>query len=466
LVLLAFAAPASALEVTRHEQLSPRLHEYGFTTPSLAGETNVRILLPAGYDAESDRRYPVLYLLHGCCDFDVPGSRAWTVHGEAEEATAGLDLIVVMPDGGRGGFYSDWYRNGLGGPPKWETYHLGELLPWVDEELRTIPSREGRVIAGLSMGGFGAMSYAARHPDLFVAAASFSGAVDTNLDPTLIDALSAQDGGGPGSVWGLRQTEEARWRGHNPWDLAENLRPLQLALRTGNGEPGPLDEPGSGSDAIEAGVHDMTVSLHQRLEALGIAHTFDDYGPGTHKWPYWARDLRASLPEQMAVLAKPPAPPARVTYVSAEPRYAVFGWQVAFARTTMELTRLSAARARGFALEGTGTAEVVTPPRYVRGAAGTVTVDGERREARAGDDGRVTVAVPLDDGRADVAIDVPRCAPARVVTVRLPRGARRARFAGQILRGRRVRVDLRPYAGKTVRLRAAGRVVRRWTVCG
>ena len=118
--------------------------EYGFNTAALLGETNVRILLPDGYAERPERRYPVLYLLHGCCDFDVPGSRAWTTHGEAEEATAGLPLIVVMPDGGRGGFYSDWFRNGLGGPPMWETYHLDQLMPWVDREFRT---RAGRARA-------------------------------------------------------------------------------------------------------------------------------------------------------------------------------------------------------------------------------------------------------------------------------------------------------------------------------
>ena len=87
-----------------------------------------------------------------------------------------------MPDAGQGGFYSDWYNAGAGGPPKWETYHVGQLIPYVDAHYPTVAARGGRAIAGLCMGGFGAMSYAARHPDLFVAAASFSGAVD-NMDP-------------------------------------------------------------------------------------------------------------------------------------------------------------------------------------------------------------------------------------------------------------------------------------------
>jgi hypothetical protein len=141
----------------------------------------VRVLLPGGYASSGERRYPVLYLLHGSVD----DYRSWTDKGDAEHLTAGLPMIVVMPDAGSGGFYSDWYNNGAGGPPEWETYHVRELIPWIDAHYRTIASRAGRATAGLSMGGFGAMTYPSRHSDLFVAAASFSGAVNTNdFQPT------------------------------------------------------------------------------------------------------------------------------------------------------------------------------------------------------------------------------------------------------------------------------------------
>jgi S-formylglutathione hydrolase FrmB len=368
LIFLALAAPASAapddLTVTRHDQLSPRMQEYGFTTAALTGETNVRVLVPEHYAAHPRRRYPVLYLLHGCCDFDVPGSRAWTVHGEAEKATAGLDLIVVMPDGGRGGFYSDWYRNGLGGPPMWETYHLSQLLPWVDREFRTRANRRGRVVAGLSMGGFGAMKYAAIHPDWFVAAATFSGAVDTNAVGDTAEALSALDGGGPGSVWGIRSLNETRWHGDNPTDLAENLRGLQLTLRTGNGEPGPYDDPNSGTDPIESAVHTATLNLHAALDRLKIRHVFEDYGGGHHAWPYWARDLVRTLPDLMATLEHPPALPRRVTYRSVDPAYDVYGWSVERKGSDPAFSRLSRAGLRGFTFAADTDAVVTTPRRF------------------------------------------------------------------------------------------------------
>jgi pimeloyl-ACP methyl ester carboxylesterase len=220
------------------------------------------------------------------------------------------------------------------------------------------------VIAGLSMGGFGAMKYAAIHPDWFVAAASFSGAVDTNNDTELLDALSALDGGGPGAVWGLRASEETRWRGDNPWDLAENLRGLQLTLRTGNGEPGPDDDPNSGTDPVESSVHTATLNLHAKLGQLKIPHLFEDYGPGHHAWPYWARDLVKTLPDLMATLEHPPALPKRVTYTSVDPAYDVYGWSVEKKGNLPSFSRLSRASRKGFTIAADSDAVVTIPRRF------------------------------------------------------------------------------------------------------
>ena len=401
---------ADAIRVVGQQRLDARLTEYRLRTPALPGESIVRVLLPDGYAKHPGRRYPALYLLHGCCDFDVDGAQAWTTHGKAEEITAGKNLIVVMPAGGRGGIYSDWISPGSRGRPQWETYHMGQLVPWVDRRLRTKARREGRVIAGLSMGGFGAMKYAALHPDMFVAAASFSGIVDSNVDNGGFHAsLPAFDGGTPASVWGARATNELRWRSENPWDLAQNFPPLRVALRTGNGQPGPLDQNGR-FDAIEAGVHKNSVSLHERLAALGIRHTWDDYGAGTHTWPYWSRDLERTLSEQLAVLADPPAPPRKVTYTTARPAYRVFGWRVAWKRDGLAFTKLIDASRRGFRLQGEGAAKVRTPPRMPKRAR--VKVDGKRVRVRRDAAGRLTIAVHTgSDGKATVRISAPRARP-------------------------------------------------------
>src|SRR4051794_21341742 len=157
--MLAGAADASAssgpggrghLKLMAERHVDRRLVELTFTTPALDDPTHVRVLLPGGYE-RSDRRYPVLYLLHGAID----DYRGWTDEGNAERITAGKPLIVVMPDAGSDGYYSDWWNFGKGGPPEWETYHIDQLLPWIDHHLRTVPGRRGRAVAGLSMGGFG-----------------------------------------------------------------------------------------------------------------------------------------------------------------------------------------------------------------------------------------------------------------------------------------------------------------------
>jgi S-formylglutathione hydrolase FrmB len=281
-------AGARAITVVGRQRHSARIEDWTLRTPALSGPTRVRVLLPTGYAAAAGRRYPVLYLLHGA-DSDY---RSWTRYGDAQAITAHVAMIVVMPDGGANGWYTDWYQGARPVQPRWETYHVGELVPWIDVTYRTIATRRGRAIAGLSMGGYGALSYAARHPSTFAAAASFSGALEV----------------GSADAWGERSANEARWSAHLPISIAGRLSSLALVeLRTGDGRPGPLDRRGTKAGcpacALERYLHAGNVRLHARLRALGIRHVWDDYGPGTHDWPYWRRDLRETLPDLARALA-------------------------------------------------------------------------------------------------------------------------------------------------------------------
>jgi S-formylglutathione hydrolase FrmB len=357
------AATGSPISVVSERQLDARLSEYVLRTPALSTTTPLRVLLPTGYAKHPRRRYPVLYLLHGCCNSPASGAASWTTAGDAEADTAKLPLIVVMPDAGEGGMYTDWYNNGAGAEPEWETYHVDQLIPWVDSVFRTVAARPGRAIAGLSMGGFGAMSYAARHPDLFVFAASFSGIVD-NHDALgdfqqFDEGLAARDGGIPGSLWGRFATDSIRWEAHDPADLAMNLRGSSLQLRTGNGMPGGAY--GGGPSRTEMLAHRESVVLDQALDDLKIPHLWDDYGAGAHAWAYWNHDLQESLPDMMATFASPPAPPATVNFTAVESDYEVYGWQVSLQRPVLEFSTLSDARRSGFSLSGSGSATVTTP---------------------------------------------------------------------------------------------------------
>jgi S-formylglutathione hydrolase FrmB len=401
--------PAPALQLVSTVNVGARMVDHTFSTPMLNTQTRARVLLPPNYDSSGATRYPVLLLLHGgAADYT-----SWTAQGGiAHILTQNLNLITVMPDAGRSAWYTDWYNNGLGGNPRWETYHLGQLLPWVDANYPTVGNRSGRAIAGLSSGGFGAMSYASRHPDLFVAAAAFSGAVDTNTPPVLagkvIDGLALQDAGLPGSLFGLRETEEVRWRGHNPWDLATNLRDMSVTLRTGNGQAGGTYGGGGFADPggyfLENACYMQSVSLHQRLDQLAIGHTWDDYGPGTHSFPYWNRSLERTLPTFMQVFSENRPDPAAFTYRAIEPSYFIFDWSVSLDRAAVEFSEL-AVTANGFAVSGSGDAAVVTGPVYTPLAAYDVTLTGafgqQVVQVVADAAGRLAVDVPL--GAANLA---------------------------------------------------------------
>lgn len=381
-------APARAATVVADHRLSDRLHELDIDAPSVGGLTHARVLLPASYDRDARRRYPVLYVLHGAnSDY-----RAWTERVDVASVTAAYDVIVVMPDGGAAGFYSDWYNDGAGGPPAWETYHVHELRRLLDQRYRT----NGRyAAAGQSMGGFGALSYASRHPDLFPVVAAFSGAVDTRLGepvtPLALSLLTGVTDGAPSGTWGDFLRDEVRWRAHNPLDLAPNLRNSAVFLSSGNGAPGPLDAPTDPNVAwmapLEAAIYAMNVEYSARLDDLGIAAVRDLDRAGTHNLAYGLRALATWLPDILAALAESPTGLSDFSHRSAEREFAAWGWSFS---TTNERPTFTDVRVSGPTISATGNGPlgVVTPPTYrphgrylVIGAAGAdpIRADGEGR---------------------------------------------------------------------------------------
>jgi S-formylglutathione hydrolase FrmB len=383
---------AAGLHVTSVTRTDDRLFDVTVTTAALSAPTSVRVLLPVGYDAAPTKRYPVLYLLHGRGGTQLD----WTLAGDATAITAPYQVITVMPSGGRGGFYANWLNFGKGGPPKWETYHIDQLIPFIDANLRTIPKRQGRAIAGLSMGGFGAMSYAARHPDLFVSASSFSGALDVShpAAQVVVDVSTAEDGGVQGQAFGIFADDPIPWYGHDPLKLAENLRSLRVASYVNQGALG-----GDLGNIIEYWAHENWVAFNARLTQLGIPKVAVDYGPGTHAWPNWQRALRDEMPQIMAVFANPPADPSAFWYRTTDPYASDYGWTVGIIRTRPELAELIVLPG-GFALTGSGVAEVVTRGGHPRDAVcqASVRTDGGAPTTQRpviDVNGRLHIAVPL-----------------------------------------------------------------------
>ncbi|HXQ70272.1 MAG TPA: alpha/beta hydrolase family protein [Pyrinomonadaceae bacterium] len=126
------------------------------------------VILPPDYDTARATRYPVLYLLHG-----LTGHYSdWATKTNIADYAAEYRLIVVMPEGNDG-----WYTDSATlNTDKYESYILQELLPDVQQRYRTIEARYGRAIAGLSMGGYGAIKFGLKSPQTFAFAASMSGA--------------------------------------------------------------------------------------------------------------------------------------------------------------------------------------------------------------------------------------------------------------------------------------------------
>jgi S-formylglutathione hydrolase FrmB len=247
------------------------------------GTLKVRLLLPSGFAAQPATAWPVLYLLDG----SNGAYTTWTEVFDVETLTAPTNLLVVMPDAGVDGWYSDWWNDGKGGQPAWETFHLVELRQLIE---RNWHAGQKRAIAGISMGGYGAMEYAARRPGMFLFAGSYSGP----LHP--LSARFSGVTGVPYELWGDPVAQADVWKAHDPDVNAAALKGTTLYVAYGNGQVGPLD---SGSydptGQTEQEIAAESAAFVARLGELNIQVTVYAYA-GTHYHPYWERDFERSLP--------------------------------------------------------------------------------------------------------------------------------------------------------------------------
>lgn len=283
-------------EVVAVTRVADRQVDLSVRSTALGGRTvKVRLLTPDGWNPSARhhrRHWPTLWLLHGCCgDYT-----SWTAMTDVARTDSLRDVLVVMPEAGWNGWYSDWWNHGNGGDPAWETFHTVELRRLLE---RDWGAGDDRVVAGLSMGGQGALSYAARHPGMFRATAAYSGSAHPLLDDESTNRILgffAGQGDDPLRVWGDPVAQRRIWQSHDPFHLARRLKSIPVYLSCGDGTTGPLDPPGSTS-ALEADFNRQNHALAAELKRVGARHvTTNFYGPGTHGWAYWQRELHASLP--------------------------------------------------------------------------------------------------------------------------------------------------------------------------
>ena len=192
-LLLSLATAALAQEQVRTIE---------FYSPAVDRTMKYNIVLPGKYDS-SDERYPVLYLLHGL----TQNYTAWGGLGTPVYAGLFSDLIVVMPDGGNS-WYINYAESGGGQRNNWEDHIIEDIIGHVDGHYRTIARREGRAIAGLSMGGYGSLTLGLRHPEMFISIGSTSGALSHGRDA----ARRLRGEGEPGRAGRGRTPEEQATR--------------------------------------------------------------------------------------------------------------------------------------------------------------------------------------------------------------------------------------------------------------
>ncbi|SDG32101.1 alpha/beta hydrolase [Mucilaginibacter gossypii] len=233
------------------------------------------IAFPKAYE-KSKANFPVLYLLHGGYGhFDD-----WLLKTPDKSLVKDLadqyNIIIVMPEGEIFSYYVD---SPIDPNSKFETYIIKEVIPFIDSKYRTVNDKKGRLITGLSMGGFGALYLSTRHPELFAAAGSMSGALDPNmttwkLPPDRFEMLTKM----LDKIWGPMTPDT--YLQYSVVNMADQIRKNGLPL------------------VINIGVDDFLLEPNRELHRrLVYNHTPHDYSeqPGGHTWEFWQNALPGHL---------------------------------------------------------------------------------------------------------------------------------------------------------------------------
>lgn len=258
------------------------LESLEFKSKSLNSTMQYSVYLPEGYES-SQRSYPVVYLLHGYSDDET----GWIQFGEADVvAQRGVDngdfppSIIVMPDGG-----VSWYCNDYAKVNAWRSMFAEEFIPFIESNYRIRAKKEFRAIAGLSMGGFGALQLSMNYPELFSSCIALSSGTFT--DDEIKGMPDSQYEMYFKSIFGKNLKGEERisetWKAHSPLHLirtvpAEKLKSIRFYIDCGD------------DDFLYKG----NSALHVEMRTLGLPHEYR-VRQGGHVWEYWRTGLYDGL---------------------------------------------------------------------------------------------------------------------------------------------------------------------------
>ncbi|HWY08733.1 MAG TPA: alpha/beta hydrolase family protein [Candidatus Acidoferrales bacterium] len=237
------------------------------------------IVLPPSFDTDKTKHFPILYSLHGLGDNEqfFVHSGAWNLVEDMREKGELKNFLIVTPDGGAG-----FYINSKDGKNRYEDFLLQEFFPFVENRYRVAAGRANRAISGVSMGGYGALHLAFRHPLLFSSVSAHSAALIEKLP----GFLGASPSSSPrarvlGGVFG-NPPDPVFWDQNSPLVLARtaNLAGLKIYFDCGDND--------------DYGFYAGATALDKILTARRIPHEFHLF-PGRHDAAYFAEHLPASL---------------------------------------------------------------------------------------------------------------------------------------------------------------------------
>ena len=272
--LAALVLILSALRLEAADVAAARVETVPFKSSSLGAALPYDVVLPADYASSPSSRYPVLYLLHGLSDHHS----AWITRTNLVDHASRYRVLIVTPEGNNG-----WYTDSATVPSaRYGSYLLEELIPDVQKRYRTLEEGYARGIAGLSMGGYGALKIALSHPDEFAFAASLSGALNAAQ-------FTAKDDLG----WPLVSETILSAFGPlgSPTRASNDLFALVRGLPAGPGPQRPYLYIACGTEDELLG---QNLAFARLLAEKKIPHEYRQL-PGVHNWELWDQQIQEVL---------------------------------------------------------------------------------------------------------------------------------------------------------------------------
>ncbi len=271
LLILLFLLPALAFSQAKTDTIE-------VYSPAMKKSLKAAVTTPHSYQ-NGTQNYPVLYLLHGGSGAFSDWHQKVSEPGLVDRMAEAYDLIIVTPGVGPASYY---YDSPMLDSVRYETYITSELIPHIDSHYRTFARKESRAITGLSMGGHGAITLSAKHPELFAAAGSMSGVmnIDTRMWKVNDEFRKLRQDGQKAMLGADLNYDTPAFNPYTAVGLADRIKANGLAL------------------IIDCGVEDFLIDTNRQMHRLllenGTPHEYIER-PGAHTWPYWTEALPVHL---------------------------------------------------------------------------------------------------------------------------------------------------------------------------